>query len=507
MTREELQNRLAVAYEIAVRESSRSLRSYLTHTVIDCRPEPSRFGKVAEEWQWNVLDKPINALEDVSGIRPGYNGPRRFIRVMPRGHDKSSGIARLANGLLSFSKRPLSIAVTAADSDQAALIRDFMQAEAGLNPWFGNRLSFSRKEVTGPGGKLTILAADAKSAYGRKDDVVIMEEMTNWPDRTMFDALYSGSEKVPGSVLFVVENAGVLESWQHNVLLAAKADQVNWDVIEVPVGEHWASWMNAEAVERMRQFLTNAEGRRVIRNEWIDPAEETGYLSRSDILACGQLGRKMGLVLADKGREGGTYFAAIDYGPKNDRTVATVLHRDSSGIIIVDRMDMRVRESHENEVPITWVEQWIDRMNENFGLKENGILIIDPFQMLNTIQKYELHQRVERFEAAGGKRNYEMAEALRGLIVNKQVAWYPECGLLMTKNGPETLEDELRKLVLKPMPYGYRFDHELTGHDDRACSLGMAALYAGKDHVPGWTRPPVLQQPREPRLMYGVPVR
>lgn len=503
MTRAELEYRLKIIYAIKNRESENSLNNYLNHCVIDCRPNPQTFGKVAEPWQRKILERPVAALEDIAGIRQGYTGPRRFMRIMPRGHDKSSGIARLVNGLLVFSKRPLSMCVAAADSDQAGLIRDFMETEARLNPWFGSRLTFNRKDVQGPGGKLMILASDAKTVYGRKDHLTIFEEVTNWENEKMWTALYTGTEKVPGSVTYVVSNAGVLESWQHNNLLIAKAHPEFWDVIEVPPGEHWASWMDAGAVERMRAFLSDAEGRRVLRNEWIDPAEETGFLSKSDIFACGQLGRDLGLRYREQGESDRVYFGAIDYGPKNDRTVATILHRAASGIVVVDRMDVRVRAPEEREVPITWVENWINEMNEKFNLRQ-GLLIIDPFQMLNTIQRYELHQRVERFEAAGGKKNYEMAEALRGLIVNRQIAWYPDCGLLMTGKGPENLEDELRKLVLKPMPYGYRFDHELTGHDDRSCSLGMAALYACRDFIPTWVAPPTLKPMVTPRSLYGA---
>jgi hypothetical protein len=145
-------------------------------------------------------------------------------------------------------------------------------------------------------------------------------------------------------------------------------------------------------------------------------------------------------------------------------------------------------------VAISRVEAWIDEVRNSFG---SPTLICDPYQLEGTIQHYENHLRVIRHEARGGKANYELAEALRTLVVNRRIAWYPGAGSLVLPDGRvETLSDELAGLVTRPMAYGYRFDHESGRHDDRSVAVGMAALYCARDLYPSWV-PPVDATPPE----------
>src|ERR1051326_4881657 len=253
-SREDLEARLALAGELAVRESQQSLQGYLDSVIINSSPEPRRFRDIKQPWQEEIFRDLDTALADVSRISGGYVGARRFWSVLPRGHDKTSAIARRLNWLLAFSKRNLHMATAAADSDQAGLIGEAMQAEAKLNPWLDERLTFGRQRVYGPGGSLKILSADAPSSFGLNCDVIVVDEITHWNSRELWNVLISGAAKRRGAVILVISNAGVKGTWQWDLHQAVLSDP-QWKVYSSPEYTRLASWMSEEQVQSDRAKL------------------------------------------------------------------------------------------------------------------------------------------------------------------------------------------------------------------------------------------------------------
>jgi hypothetical protein len=132
--------------------------------------------------------------------------------------------------------------------------------------------------------------------------------------------------------------------------------------------------------------------------------------------------------------------------------------------------------SRESPVKIEAVERWIDDIRKDFELSS---VVIDPYQMESTYQRYNGLVPMKKFEARGGKSNYEMAQTLRALVVNHRLSWFPDCGTIILPNGAaHTLVDEFSELITKSMSYGFRIDHLPGRHDDRAVSLGMACTEA-----------------------------
>jgi hypothetical protein len=468
------------AWGIADRISSLSCESYLDQVVVDCRPEPKRFALVREPWQERLLGKIVPALESVAGVRNNYKGPRGFWLTLPRGHDKTSSIGRLCNWVLSYTRRYVSAIAAAADREQASLLAEFMQGEANLNPWFSRHLKFKNYRVDGAKhSNLKIISADAFSSYGLRTDLIVCDELTHWPSEELWSTLMSGSEKRPGSVFIVITNAGTINSWQWRMLEAAKNDPDYWYVFEAP--GQLASWMSRERVNKLRAMLPPAVARRVFDNQWIDPSEDCGYVSRQQAAECERLGERLGLQEVLYGHPDRRYVASIDYGPVKDRTVCCVGHWDQElKSVVVDRMDVwEGRKEPTGRVPVAKVEYWLEQTLKNFN---HPTVVIDPYQMESTFQRYEGSFDVRRFQPRGGKANYEMGQCLRDLIVNNRIIWHPGCGTVILPDGnPSTLVDELSSLVIRQMSYGYRFDHTAGQHDDRAVAIGMMALTAVED--------------------------
>jgi hypothetical protein len=337
LTKVQLAERIRQAYRLAEQQSALSARAYLDHVVIDSKPEPRAFRLVARDWQWQFADALCPAIEAVAGVRKDYTGPHSFWITLARGHDKTSFIARLSNWLMAFPRARVSGVCAAADREQASILHEFMEAEADLNPWLRARLAFRTNKVVGQkASRLKVISADAFSSFGLKTDVTVCDELTHWPKRDLWDTLWSGRQKRPDSVYIVITNAGLLKTWQHDVVTMAKQD-ADWFVHDQP--GRFATWMDEARIQLERKLLPPGVAARVLDNRWLDPSEGCGFVTRTEAEACEQMGANLGLAYRFSGDAQREYFAGVDYGPKRDRTVCCVLHKEGD-LVVVDQMEV-----------------------------------------------------------------------------------------------------------------------------------------------------------------------
>lgn len=476
----------AVADRLLSHYSKESLRYYLQHVMIASEPAARPFGEVAEPWQRDILRAKIPAIEYVAGINPDYfdtktskGGPLSFMTILPRGHDKSSLEGRLTSWLITSSRKYVPAYIVASDMDQGRLILDAMHVEAKLNPWLYEQLTFTKKRVDGPTGFVEVLPADAGSAYGLRGRFYIFDEWTHWKNESMSTAVLSGSEKIPGSVVVILSNAGLLGSWQHQQRQIAE-DDADWVVFDKP--GQLATWMSPERVAKKARMLPPMEAKRVFGNVWIDPAAESGYLLPTEVDACATLGRAMNLMYRLRREPGvSNYVAACDYGARKDRCVCVVGHMGKDGTVIVDRMDV-FQGTPASPIHPGTVATWCAQVKAAFSPR---LFVVDPHELEGTIMDMERNgYRVKRFTGRGGKDNMEMAIHMRALIVNQKLLWYDRCGwqkVVHPVTNREEVQDftsELKGLVVVKKQYGWRFDHESNAHDDKAVAVGMMSLAA-----------------------------
>ncbi len=475
--RDVLINKIEDTYKVYDQLSSTGILPYLSCLMIDARPEPKQFKELADPWQWTLVNKMIPAVEMIAKINPNkkYNGPRSFWLTLPKGHDKTTLIGRLCNWLLAYSKLPLNGISASGDQEQAQLILEAMQREATLNPWLGKRLNFQKKEVMGANGsKFKAMAADAKTSHGIRPDFIIIDEVTWWQKRDLYDSL-SGSKgkKFEHCIFIVITNAGIQYDWQWEEKEKAKQSS-NWFVYEAP--GPIASWIKESDMEEVKKSIPFQLYQRMYLNQWLDPSESCGFLTRSEVMECSKLGVDLKLNQNFFGDQSKLYLASIDYGPVKDRTVMSVMHQELNGMIVIDHMAILEGKNYPGKrVPVLEVENWLDSVRKKFNL---AITIVDPYQMEGTIQKFTPVTPIKPFDSRGGKGNYEIFQALRSCIINKGVAWYPGCGdVLLSSGRTHTIEDEISELITKKMGYGYRIDTLPGKHDDRAVSLAQGLVH------------------------------
>lgn len=449
---------------------------FLDACVIPVSPDPRPFGMVADPWQRLLVKEKIAAANTLAGF-PGQPKARtHFLSILARGHDKTGLQGRIASFLLAYSRRPINGYIIAADKDQGRILVEAMHQEAQLNPWYGQHLSFSKYEVTGPAGKFEVVPADAGSAYGFRGNVYILDEVTHWKEgigEKIYGTIVSGTEKVRDSLVICITNAWVKGSWQEkNLIRPAFDDPDEWAVFyrEGSI----ASWMTPDRIEKVRRLLPHMVAKRVLDNLPIDPVEEAGYLDPADVDAMAD----PSWVPHQSHQPGYRYVIFGDYGPTKDRTALGVEHMSPKNALEVD--DLTVWEGKQfpnGRVPIVNVEQWIE---DRYKRYKASAIVLDPYQMEGTIQKFLARGwPVVPFNTRGGAGNMDLAMTLRSFVMTRRLRVTPTQGFLPGAED-DTLAKEFKALVTKVMPYGWRLDHTAKMHDDRAVAIGMGATEAVK---------------------------
>lgn len=460
--------------------------AFLDTVVINKRPTPARFAEVAEPWQWDIVRMKYEAIQQLAGFHPFQEDiVRRFLTVLPRGHDKSSLEARIANFLLCYSRTAIDGKIVAADWDQGMLVYQKMEEESKLNPWLAPHLQFQKGgKIVGPSGVIEVVPADAGGSYGFTSNLYILDEVTHWPDSSkredrvndVYDAVMTGTGKLPGTVVVQIMNAGIKESWQDKYVYRHAKESKLWRVWDNDGKEGTiASWMSPAIIADLSKSIPAIEADRVFRNVWVNMAVASEFLNSLDVALIVRPDIRPHLLPLG----GFFYIISVDYGPYKDRTCVTVKHRDAAGNIVVDRIKIWQGDKSKGlagEVKIAEIEAYVEKM---FALYKPKAVTSDPYQMVNSCQKWErLGWNVVRIEPRGGAAAKSMATLLRTLVAEHRLWVPPEV------NQSEVVADdfvtELKNLVTKYNRLGYRFENTKDCHDDRAVCIATGAAEALK---------------------------
>ncbi len=419
------------------------------------------------------------------GRRPGPDGDeaspvriyRRAYLERPRGHSKTFDTAVQIAWILSAARHAVSGLAAASDGDQAQLLRQSVARIAQLNPHLTRGLEIQVGRIMNPETKseLKFISSDVAGSWGHDPDFVICDELCHWSKEELWQSLASSAAKRPHCLLLILSNAGLGRGWQWQVREAAH-DNPNWyfSTLDGPQ----APWITPEQLEDQRITLPRPVFERLWLNIW--QHSDGGFVTLAEAEAC----RDANLREQERGHPGCAYIGVIDFAEKHDYTVGCVAHYDGRRVI-VDRMDV-VCPTFDSPTPVRWVEEWMHRTARNFLVSR---FVLDEYQLLSVIQQWEGAYSIKRFEFRSGSGNHALAMALRNLISERRVAWYPGCGAIDAETSPhgsirDDLETELASLIVKESGKGLiRFDHLRDGrhHDDRAFVLAVACLELLRD--------------------------
>ena len=394
---------------------------------------------------------------------------RRAYIERPRGHSKTTDMAIQCAWILQHARDTVRGLAAAADQEQAQLLHAAIADHVRRVPHLHSDLQIQQHVIRNlrTESRMTVISSDVNSSWGQLPDFVICDELCHWSKPDLWYSLCSSAAKKPQCVLAVLTNAGVGTGWQWNVREAARSSSV-WHFSSL-VGPQ-APWISSATLEEQRRLLPPGVYARLWENIWQHSDGE--FVSLAEAEAC----INPAAVEQARGQRGRIYFAAVDYAEKHDRTVGVVVHREGD-TIVVDRMDVAVPQPGK-PVLVAWVETWIERIARDFpGVQ----FVLDEYQLLSVLQRYEARYPLRRFDFSGGRGNHALAVTLRNLILHRRVQWYPGCGQLPDVSERDDLTTELAALVTRSVSAGrMRIDHrhEAGAHDDRAFALGAACLEA-----------------------------
>jgi hypothetical protein len=266
-----------------------------------------------------------------------------------------------------------------------------------------------------------------------------------------------------GAILVVLTTAGSPDHFAHKILEHARTSPL-WRVSERPGP---SPWMDATRLAEQRARLPEAVYRQLFENEWTQAAGS--FLDPAVIDAAFSLD---GPTLD---RTAGTYFAGLDLGTVNDRTVLAIGHREHDEIVRLDRMQTW-QGSRARPVDFSEIEDFIVSAHQRFGFT----LRLDPWQGLDLAQRLRTRSvRAEEFAFSAASKQRLAATLLSSLNAGN-----------LQLDEAEGLREELLALRLVQKTSGaWAFDHARGGHDDRATALALMTVAALENPVVTATAP------------------
>lgn len=348
----------------------------------------------------------------------------------------------------------------ARDREQAGLLLDALRGLAersGLAPL----LDFGAWSVTvkATGARLLVESADAASALGARPYLLIVDELSAWPEtreaRRLWESLISGLPKRRDSRLVVITTAGEPGGMAAQILGGARTS-TRWRVSDF-VGP--LPWADPEDLAEQRRLLPESAYLRLHENRWV--VAEDRLVTSADLAACTTLDGPLEWDASHR------YVIGLDIGLKSDRTVLTVAHaerQDAAGPrVVLDRIAV-LQGTRSAPVQLADVEALAEQTSRAYG---HAGIRLDPWQGVGLAQR--LRDRGVSVEewAFTAQSVGRLGATLHTLLRDHRLA---------LPDDRELLDELLTVRLRESSPGTYRLDHDAGRHDDRAVSLGLASL-------------------------------
>ena len=189
---------------------------------------------------------------------------------LPKGSSKTTTAAALA--LVEAAMEPATfVYCVAVDADQAAILLDALGGLIASHPRLKAHVKEHKRLFTfSNGSRIQVMASDVPSFHGlgarARRQILILEEVCQWLSPDLYHAAISSLAKHPNSALWVLTNAGILDSWQEGARaqLAAKGAHMHISP------EGWLpSWISEEDIEALRGTMPEPLWLRYFRNVWV----------------------------------------------------------------------------------------------------------------------------------------------------------------------------------------------------------------------------------------------
>ncbi len=421
-----------------------------------------RFGALWAADPWITRD----VLRPILARTPDGLPRHKLVYIeLSRGHAKSSYAAAIATAEVVLNDST-DVVVVAADRDQAKFISEHIDRFLRDNADLGKSFTTRDGEWTVPSrrSRIRIISSDVASSWGmggtHKRFRVIADELTAWPARGegLWTSVISATGKVADTQVIVLSNAGFdsANSWQWKAREVART--ADYGSLFTAAGVI-ASWIEPAWIERMRDMLPGPAFDRVIGNVWTSQSGD--FVTRDEWRRCvdPEWSRQM---TAEAGR---SYFAGLDLGLTHDKTAFAVMHRDGTGSLRLD--DLEVWSGTRAEpVSIAAIERAMVDASARFSPLS---ILADPWQLKASIERLRGEGcRIEEFTFSATSVS-RLSTSLYSAIKSGRLRVFEDAAL----------EEEILGLRVIQSSGGWRVDHRSGGFSDRAMAVAMAIEAAG----------------------------
>lgn len=381
-----------------------------------------------------------------------------------KGASKDSDLAACLLWLLSFTRRPLTCQIGAADSDQADELRKAAKSILRLNSWLDSRVRVqnSRLLCESTNSEAQIIAADTAGSHGARPDVLILNELSHVTKWEFAENLLDNASKVPHGLVVVATNAGFVGTPAHKWREMARTSP-RWSFQQFAQP---APWLDAAEIEEARRRNTLARFLRLWQGVWSSGGDA---LEDADIEAA--IDHALGPIVSRVSGVG--FVGGLDLGIKSDH----------SGFVVIGKQQL---PGQQPAYRLASCETWAPGVGGKVDLSAIEDTILAAHRAFNlqavAFDPWQAMLLAERLTKAGirmievpfsGKSLDLLARNLLEVFRNRVFTMF-DCPRLIT---------DLRKLSIVEKSYGYRLEatRDASGHADAATAL-VLALLAARDH-------------------------
>ena len=394
-----------------------------------------RLGDVMDDWQ----AQDFAALDD-----PAH---RNAYLERPRGHSKTGDLGTEGVCELLLGRPGSALFVAAAVEDQARLLHEDVAGKFRRTPALDGLVQVTRRaiRVKSTGSTLTVLSADAPSAYGLRPDWIAVDELAEWRRRELWDSLWSATGKRRACRMLVISTAG----WDRT--------SIAWEVRQIAETEaDWyfsargqcASWISPAWLAQQQRTLPGHVFARLHLSQWVEGVG--AFLTAAEVDA----------IFADAPPAGtGPRVIGLDLGLSKDRSVLSLVRRDTTGVMVVEALETWTPTAGA-KVDLREVEDAVATVAQ----RHHAPVVLDPWQ--GVLMSQRLRTRgctVEEFNFTGEGR-HKLFGALLDLIRTNRLRSQPH----------DVLRRELLGLEVQETASGWRVDHRVGRHDDHVVAVALA---------------------------------
>jgi hypothetical protein len=240
---------------------------FLRGLVIPSASGPKLFDTCIAPFQlrdFKLLEPSLRAVRD--GRMPPK---RRFWIERTKKASKDADLAICLVWLIAFTKRPLLIQVSAANQQQAGIIKRRIKSLLHYNAWLNDYIHIQLNRIlsTDGTGEIVIEATGKSGAkQGDTPDVLILNELVHVEKWDVNDTHMNNADGVPQGIVIISTNAGFKGTPPHKWRVNAEQNPKRWTIA---LWKGKAPWVSDEDVaDAQRRDPVGTEFKRLWKGEW-----------------------------------------------------------------------------------------------------------------------------------------------------------------------------------------------------------------------------------------------